>query len=425
MEYIPRILDAELSELLAEMPAIHIAGAKATGKTATASRRAGSMVRLDSEAARLRIEGDPGFLPSLVTPILLDEWQRMPSVWDTVRRSVDDGPTPGRFLLTGSAHPRDAVIHSGAGRIISLRMRPMALAERRLVSPTVGLTSLLAGAATIEGASPLVLPDYVEEALASGFPGIRRLSGRGRASQLASYVENIIYREFPEQGYQLRAPDTLRRWLRSYAAAAGTTASYAKILNAAMPGELNPAKKTAAAYRDVLDSLWLLDSIPAWMPGVEPLGRLAESPKHFLADPALAAVLLDVTADDLLDGDADRDPVVQAVADGQGRIAGRLFEQLVALSLKTYAQAAGARVSHLRTRNGDHEIDFIVELGRSTVAFEVKLSPIVRDEDVRHLIWLRERLGPQLKDAVIVTTGPDAYRRRDGVAVVPAALLGV
>lgn len=108
-----------------------------------------------------------------------------------------------------------------------------------------------------------------------------------------------------------------------------------------------------------------------------------------------------------------------------GHMFGPLFESLVTMSLRTYAQAAEARVLHLRTQNGDHEVDVILERGDCRiVAIEVKLAPSVRDDDVTHLAWLRDRLGDDLLDAIVVTTGREAYRRSDGVAVVPAALLG-
>jgi len=108
-----------------------------------------------------------------------------------------------------------------------------------------------------------------------------------------------------------------------------------------------------------------------------------------------------------------------------GPLAGALFESLVTLSVKVYAQAAEARVSHLRTKAGEHEVDLIV--GREdqrVVALEVKLTSAVSDHDVRHLVWLREQIGDDLLDAAVVTTGPYAYRRPDGIAVIPAALLG-
>ncbi|MGL5824653.1 MAG: DUF4143 domain-containing protein [Nocardioides sp.] len=147
---------------------------------------------------------------------------------------------------------------------------------------------------------------------------------------------------------------------------------------------------------------------------------MASADKHHLVDPALAARLLNVTAAKLLSG-RDIEPSIPRV----GPFLGALFESLVALNLRVYSQAAEAEVRHLRTRRGEHEIDFIV-IGPDdgVVAVEVKLAAIVSDNDVKHLHWLRDRIGDQLLDAVLVTTGTAAYRREDGIAVVPAALLG-
>ena len=145
--------------------------------------------------------------------------------------------------------------------------------------------------------------------------------------------------------------------------------------------------------------------------------RLARSPKHHLADPALAARLLGVGAAALLSG--------QEAGPPDGTLLGRLFEALVTLSVRVYAQGAEAKVGHLRTAGGRQEVDLIVEReDQRMVAVEVKLSRAVRGQDLRRLLWLRERLGDDLLDAVVVTTGPEACRRPDGIAVVPAALLG-
>lgn len=423
--YVPRIMDASLSDALAAVPAVLLAGAKGVGKTSTAARLACTVERMDDPLVRQRAEAALGRMLDAPPPVLFDEWQRVPTVWDAVRRRVDDGASPGRFLLTGSAHPRHTAIHSGAGRIVTLRMRPQSLAERWRDTPAVRIFDALGGHVTVSGQTHIGLADYVEEIVASGFPGIRRLSRTGRTLQLDGYIENVINREFAEQGAFVRAPDTLRRWLTAYAAAAGTTASYAKILDAATPGEgAKPARSTVIGYRDVLSSLWLLDEVPAWVPDGEALGRLAQTPKHFLVDPALAARLLDADADDLLDAHVDADRVVRLVASGTGMVLGRLFEHLVAQSLLVYADAIGARLHHLRTRNGDHEVDFIITRKRAVVACEVKLSASVTDEDVRHLHWLQNRIGGRLTDAFVITMGSEAYRRRDGIGVVPAALLG-
>ncbi|HEX6755768.1 MAG TPA: DUF4143 domain-containing protein [Mycobacteriales bacterium] len=219
-----------------------------------------------------------------------------------------------------------------------------------------------------------------------------------------------------------------RVWMRMSAvllhgrrAATAGTASYAAILNAASPGDdENPAKTTTLAYRDVLAHLWLLDPVPGWAPTRNALTRLGAAPKHHLADPALAARLLGADVGALLADSVGGPPVPHP-----GPLLGALFESLVTLSVRVYAQAAEASVHHLRTRDGDHEVDLIVRRADDrVVAFETKLSPTVGDRDTRHLRWLQDRLGSSLLDAAVITTGTEAYRRPDGIAVVPAALLG-
>lgn len=432
--YRHRLIDSELDELIAVLPALSIDGPKGVGKTATASRRARTVLRLDDPATVQAFEAsaDP-FLEWEGGTVLIDEWQRVPSSWDSVRRAVDDGAAPGRFLLTGSAVPRGADIHSGAGRIVSVRMRPLSLAERDLAQPTVSLGALLstgrdstARASTgtpldISGSTAVNLADYIHEITASGFPGIRPLAERARRAQLDGYVDRIVDHEFAELGARVRRPETLRAWLRAYAAATASTAAYSTIMDAATPGETNkPAKATTMVYRDVLAQLWLLNPVPAWLPVGREFTRLGSSPKHFLADPALACRLLDLSESDLTQGNG-----ATPLGPQEGTILGHLFEGLVAVSLQVYAQQSGARVGHFRTRNGDREIDFIVEKGpRQVVGIEVKLARTVSDSDVKHLLWLKRELGDDLVDMVVITTGETAYRRRDGVAVVPAALLG-
>ncbi|MCA1676051.1 MAG: DUF4143 domain-containing protein [Actinobacteria bacterium] len=326
--YAGRIVDDELDELLAGLPAISLEGPKGVGKTATAQRRAATTLALD-DANQVRSD--------------------------------------------------------------------------------------------IGGDTAVTLGDYAEEIVRSGFPGILRLPTRARRAQLDGYLTRIVEREFPELGHPVRRPATLRAWLRAYAAATSTTAAYNAILDAATPGETDkPAKTTTIGYRDVLTQLWLLEPVPGWLPTRSVFARLAQAPKHHLADPALAARLLGTNGAALLAG---RDPARASAFEGP--LLGALFESLVTLSVRVYAQAAEATVHHLRTRNGDHEIDLIVERddGR-VVAMEVKLSPSVDEADVKHLRWLRERLEDHLLDSVVITTGRHAYRRADGIAVVPAALLG-
>jgi len=420
-DYIRRAVDDELDDLRRSLPAIALEGLKGVGKTATAMQRAKTVHRLDDPDRRAMIEADPARVLGGVPPVLIDEWQRVPDTWDLVRRAVDDGAAPGRFLLTGSAAPVGLATHSGAGRIVTVRMRPLALFERKVESPTVSLRELFSGRrGPVEGETSVNLERYADEIVRSGLPGLRHLEGRALRMQLDSYLQRIAERDFPDMGYRVRNPALLRRWMAAYAASTSTSASYEKIRDAATGGLGDkPAKTTTQPYRDVLERLWVIDPVPAWLPTRSRLARLSSPPKHQLADPALAARLLGVDVGALLDG------VPAAFAPRDGTLFGALFEALVTLCVRVAAQQAECRVHHLRTARGEREVDLIVERGDGRiVAIEVKLARKVVDADVKNLLWLREHVREDLLDSVIVTTGATAFRRRDGIAVVPAALLG-
>ncbi len=419
--YRRRIVDDELDELIAGLPAIALEGPKAVGKTATALRRAATVYGLDDEAERSIAQADASRLLEGEPPVLIDEWQHLPESFDRVRRAVDAGAQAGSFLLTGSAFPTEPPTHSGAGRIVQVRLRPMTLAERGIDAPTVSLRQLLQGGrGPVSGRTDVNLERYVQEILASGFPGLRGLSDRLARAQLDGYIDRIIDRDFDEIGRQVRRPGTLRRWMQAYAAATATTTSYEKIRDAATSGHgEKPARATTQPYRDVLERLWILDPVPAWLPTRSRLARLSAPPKHHLADPALAARLLGVDAATLLHAQPAGPPITR-----EGTLLGALFESLVTLNVRVYAQAAEARTAHLRTWSGGREVDLIVERGQQILAIEVKLGQTPEERDVRHLLWLRDELGEELADAIIITTGQAAYRRPDGIAVIPAALLG-
>jgi uncharacterized protein len=422
MNYTTRILDHELDEILGSLPALAIEGPKGVGKTATASRRAATIHRLDDSARLTLGEADPRRLLDDEKPILIDEWQRLPETWDLVRRAVDAGAEPESFLLTGSASPDVTGRHSGAGRIPTIRMRPLTLAERLAPKPTVSLAELLKGKQpNLVGDTPVRLEDYVDEILASGFPGLRGVSDRVLRLQLDGYIERVVDRDFPELGHAVRNPAGLRRWMAAYAAATSTATSFEKIRAAATGDEGERLSKDAARpYRAVLERLWLLDPVPAWQPTRSHLARLSGASKHHLADPALAARLLGATRAGLLD-DAPAGPPVPR----DGTLLGALFESLVTLCVRVYAQRSEAKTGHLRTFSGDREVDLIVESDdRRIVAVEVKLKRTIKDDDTRNLRWLKEKVGDELLDAVVISTGDTAYRRPDGIGVVPAALLG-
>jgi predicted AAA+ superfamily ATPase len=420
--YLHRTVDSLLDQFLDGLAAIAVEGPKGVGKTRTAKRRAAAFFDLSDPATLELVRGDPSRLTAAQPPIVIDEWQCFPPVWDVVRRAVDDDPTPGRFLLTGSASPASRSLHSGAGRIVRLRMRPLSLAERGVVQPTVSLADLLGGSRpAIGGTCPLRLEDYAREVVAGGFPALRHLQDVVRKVALDGYLDRVVDRDVPEAGQSIRRPDSLRRWLTAYAAATGTTATFETIRDAATGGSANkPAKTTVMTYRDVLERIWILDPVEAWLPTRNHLRTLTAAPRHHLADPALAARLLGVDADGLLQGQAGQPAIPR-----DGTLLGKLFESLVTLGVRVAAEAAGARVRHLRTAEGRREVDLIVVRDDHRImAIEVKLAQSVGDEDVRHLRWLAEKIGDDLLDAVVVTTGGEAYRRADGIAVVPAGALG-
>jgi hypothetical protein len=420
-EYQRRVVDAELDELVPALPALSLEGPRGVGKTSTARRRSGTVVCLDDPGVLEVITAQPDRLAIGTPSIVIDEWQRYPPAWDVVRRAVDENPIGGRFILTGSASPAVAPTHTGAGRVVTLRMRPLTLPERGVDTPVVSLAALLVGdRPDVEGATTVTLEDYTAEILAGGFPGIRHSTARAQRAALDGYLDRIVDADLPELGAKVRRPQTLRRWLQAYAAATATTASYEKIRDAATAGETTrPAKTTTIPYRDALERLWILDPLPAWAPTTDHLARLTFAPEHHLADPALAARLTGVDAGALLRGEGP------TTIPRDGTFLGALFESLVTLSVRVFVQAAEARVSHFRTKGAEREVDLISERGdRRILAVEVKLADAVGDGDVRHLVWLADGIGADLLDAMVVTTGRYAYRRPDGIAVVPLALLG-
>ena len=422
MAYTRRVVDDALDELIQELPAVLLDGPKGVGKTATALERANTIFRLDDRNHLQVVEADPDGILLEPGPILIDEWQRFPPIWDAIKRNADSENPSGPFIMTGSAYVPNAQVHSGSGRIHEVPMRPMTLPERSVTTPTVSLQALAAGANHVKGSiKNFGLAEYVNEIVSSGFPGIRKLSPRARTAQLDSYLANIVQKDFVEAGYKVRKPEAVTAWLKAYAAATATTTSFEKIRDASNPGnDSRPAKTTVAAYSEVLRMLRILDEVPAWLPGSNFLSELGQSPKHHLVDPALAARALGMTPERLLNG--DQGPIVFP---REGALLGALFESLVTLSVRVFAQAINAKLAHLRTKDTRHEVDLILitETGK-IIGIEVKLSPTVTDDDIKHLLWLKENAKTDVLDLVVVTTGNTAFRRKDGVAVVPLALLG-
>jgi predicted AAA+ superfamily ATPase len=304
-------------------------------------------------------------------------------------------------------------------------MRPFALTERGLGQPTVSVNALLTGQRPdIDATGTLTIEDYADEIVRGGFPTLREVPDRFRRAAWNSYLAELFERDLPELGRPVRRGQMLQAWLRAYASATSTTASYTTILDAAMPADTDkPSQSTTIAWRETLARLWLVEPLPAWDDPLHRLPTLAKSPKHHLVDPALAAHLLGITAATLLEQPhPDQRPVPR-----RATLFGALFESLVAQSVRVIAEIADATVSHLRTKNGDHEVDLIVTRpDGKAVAIEVKAAPGVETGDLKHLHWLQDKLGTDLLDSVVITSGTTAYRRTsDGIVVVPAALIGL
>lgn len=419
-EYVRRVIDDEIDLLFPHLPAILIDGPKAVGKTSTALQRAKTTHRLHRPAERSIAQADPELLLVGEPPILIDEWQYVPDMWDAVKTKVDNHNRGGQFLLTGSMPTTGT--HSGAGRITPIRLRPLTIPERGASAPTVSLRELLQGESTqITGRCELGLNEYVDLILASGFPGFQRLSGDPLNRQLDGYLSRIVDADMREAGSKHRKPATVMAWLRAYASMTATSASWEKIRRSTeLINVSSPTKVTAAPYVDVLTRLRILDEVQAWNPSSNHLTTLGQTPKHFLADPALAARLTRMTKQKLLQGEGSQ------LLPRDGAFLGALFESLAALSLLVFSQAAGAEVFHLRTHGGEHEVDFIVELPDGKIlAVEVKLSNAVETSHLRHLHWLKGIMGDDLVGSVVINTGNIAYRRpQDGIVVVPLGLLG-
>jgi predicted AAA+ superfamily ATPase len=420
--YRRRVVDQEIDEVFAGVAALSIEGPRAVGKTSTALGRAATVYRLGERATRDAVRADPERVAAGARPVLIDEHQLVPDVWDVIKEAVDRNPSPGQFLLTGSARSKNRPVHPGSGRIVPIRMRPMTLAERGITDPTVSLAELLRGGRPeLRGSSSLGRREYATEILASGFPGFRG-TGRALRAQIDGYVTRSIDRDIEELAQEeIRNPAALRRWVQAYAGATSATVSFEKIRDAATAGhDEKPAKTTVLRYIDILERLWLIEPVPAWIPTNNRLRQYAQLPKHQMADPAIAARLLGATVETLLEDDS-----TGLLVPRDGTLFGALFESMVALELRTYAQEAEASVSHYRDEKGRREVDFIVERAdRRVVAVEVKLGRVITVDAVKHLVWLKEQLGDDLLDAVVISSGGEAYRRPDGIGVVPLGLLG-
>ncbi len=389
-------------------PALLIEGIRGVGKTSTASRVVQATLRLDHPPTRDIVAADPDTaVASLPRPALIDEWQRVPAVWDAVRRVIDEDRTPGRFVLSGSARTAvTADIHAGAGRILPLRLRPMTLSERNGRAPAVTLVDLAdRGVEAVRGVrSPFSPQEQVAPTAVSGLPGYLDLDPSDHQEALRSYLDLAVSRDLAEIAPGARNIRKLRRYVRSYASVVGTTADHGKIHHAA-----GVAKATGETYHDLLERLGVIEELAGW--SNNRLKRLTKRAKRRVVDPAFAA--------------ADHYETPTVLSRRRSR-SGELFESVVVCQIVATAEAQGLgwRFGHLRTAGGDREIDLMVDLpDGGVIAIEAKLGERATAEDARHLVTLRERLGDTFRAGLVVHPGTTAFRLGDRIAATPLGVL--
>lgn len=397
------------------MGAVLIDGPKAVGKTATATQVARTVFRMEVDrAARAALETYPDQLFASPTPILFDEWQDTPDIWNLVRRAVDDHSEKGLYLLTGSSRPRDnARLHSGAGRIARLRMRPMSLFESGHSTGAVSLAAILDGAEPSGAPTPLPIPELVERMVIGGWPETIDLPERAARAWVAAYNRNVVEVDVPALGPR-RNPGNLTRLLASLGRAVGTPLRRSAIA-IEVGGQNGPIDdKTLTNYLDALDRLMLTEPLPAWQPHMRSRTRLRTTPVHHFVDPSIGIAALGVGTADLL---ADLEA------------AGFHFESLGLRDLRVYSQALGATLSSWRDTQLNQEIDAILELPNGRWAgFEFKLGEAQADAAAESLLHMASKVDMakhgEPAALVVVTGGRFAYRRPDGVLVVPITSLG-
>ncbi len=413
----PRIVDGEMRMALRTMPAVVVEGPRACGKTWTGRRFAGSAVFLDERASAALASGmDPALILDGDAPRLLDEWQLAPGVWNPMRRACDARDRKGQFILTGSADPPDDVTrHSGAGRIIRVRMRPMSLYESGESGGSVSLGGLLDGQECAGDHTELTLGDVLALAVRGGWPQMLDVDLAVAATAASAYLGEISRTDVSRVDGVDRDPVRVGRLLVSLARNVATEVKRTTLAaDTAAPGEPPLERRTVAGYMDALSRLFVIEQVPAWRPHLASRAQARKAPKLSLVDPSLTASALGAGVDSLL---------------GDLSLAGRLFESMVIRDLLVYAQANQLSLSHYRDSD-NLEVDLIVEHrdGR-WAAIEVKLGGSKAiDKGAEALLRLRAKLDRDKTGEparlLIVTAGGYAYERPDGVCVASITSLG-
>lgn len=418
-KYLKRIADRVLQERLAASGAVLIEGPKWCGKTRTALENSKSHLFMQDPDKAISYLKAADTKPSLLlkgdTPRLLDEWQTAPVLWDAVRFMVDQRGKSGQFILTGSAVPKDNVVqHTGTGRISRLLMRPMSLYESMESNGSVSLKALFDGETEIDNFSTLTIEQITFAIVRGGWPASIGKSEKIALRHAIDYVEAIINADVSRVDGIEKNPVRVRALLRSLSRNISTLATIRTIHDDIAMGDADESisEKTISQYLGALDRIFVTENLPAWNPALRSKTAIRTSPKRQFVDPSIAAAVLRLTPSGLLE---------------DFNYFGFLFESLCDRDLRIYAEAIDGQVFHYRDASG-LEADAVIALNDGRwAAVEVKLGSKEIEDAAVHLLELKNKVNTEKMrepSFLMILTGSEiAYRREDGVYVVPLGCL--
>lgn len=418
-KYLKRIADRVLQERLAASGAVLIEGPKWCGKTRTALENSKSHLFMQDPDKAISYLKAADTKPSLLlkgdTPRLLDEWQTAPVLWDAVRFMVDQRGKSGQFILTGSAVPKDNVVqHTGTGRISRLLMRPMSLYESMESNGSVSLKALFDGETEIDNFSTLTIEQIAFAIVRGGWPASIGESEKIALRHAIDYVEAIINADVSRVDGIEKNPVRVRALLRSLSRNISTLATIRTIHDDIAMGDADESisEKTISQYLGALDRIFVTENLPAWNPALRSKTAIRTSPKRQFVDPSIAAAVMRLTPSRLLE---------------DFNYFGFLFESLCDRDLRVYAEAIDGQVFHYRDGSG-LEADAVIALNDGRwAAVEVKLGSKEIEDAAVHLLELKNKVNTEKMrepSFLMILTGTEiAYRREDGVYVVPLGCL--
>ncbi len=421
INYYPRIADFVLEEKLKSTGAVLIEGTKWCGKSTTAERAAGSVVYMqnskDKEQNIMLAKNAPDIFLKGETPRMIDEWQIIPFIWDQIRFEVDHRGEKGQFILTGSSTPLSdfSYEHSGIGRIVPIRMRPMSLYESKDGNGTVSLDVLFNHPDEFTPSKcDLDLSEYAYLLCRGGWPGALGLEREQALEQVYNFYEGLVHDDINRVFKKPKNPERIKRLLRSYARAVSTETPTKKIRDDLINNEEEIFDEdTVSSYLNALSKLYVIEELPAWNTNLRSKTAVRCSNTRHFVDPSIAVAATGCGPDDMIN---------------DLKTFGLWFESMCIRDLRVYAQKLKGDIYHYRDARG-READAIIHLRNGKwAAVEVKLSSQESiDEGAAHLLSIRDDIdrtktnGPSFM--MILTTTPYAYMRQDGIYVVPLGCL--